>query len=64
MLATNDVLKSSIHDEFIKKVDGEKSLIGVLWVYLNPLAINEIEKAAVFDMLLMLVFNIAKVSEK
>ena len=44
-------------------MEEEKSLIGVLWVYLNPLSKSEIEKAAVFDILLMLVFNVAKISE-
>lgn len=50
--------------DLAKQGDDEKALIGVLWLYLNPNSKSLIEKAAVFDLLLMLVFNITRESEK
>ena len=39
-------------------------MVGVLWVMLNPLGQKEIQKAAVFDLLLLLVFNVSKLTDQ
>jgi hypothetical protein len=44
--------------ELIKKAEEEKALTGVLWQYLNPLTNQTIEKAATFDLLLLLIFSV------
>jgi hypothetical protein len=41
----------------------DQALLNTLWIYLNPKENEEVEKANTFDFLLLLIFNISRLSE-
>ena len=53
----------SVRESLVNSSEEDKALLNTLWIYLNPLAKEEVEKAATFDFLLLLIFNISRLSE-
>lgn len=47
----------------IQKAEDDKCLLAALWIYLNPVNQEDVDKAAIFDFLLLLIFNISRLSE-
>lgn len=47
----------------MSKADEDKALLSVLWLYINPVNQEQVEKAATFDFLLLMIFNISRLSE-
>jgi hypothetical protein len=46
--------------DLIKKAEEEKALTCALWQYLNPEMNQTVEKAATFDLLLLLIFSVTR----
>jgi hypothetical protein len=47
----------------MQKVEDDRALLKTLWIYLNPTNQEHVEKANLFDFLLLLIFNISRLSE-
>lgn len=49
-----DLAKTCVQEE----LQGERDLLDQLWIFVNPEQQSEVEKAVVFDYLLLLMFNV------
>ena len=52
-----------LNTNMAQEVEGATQLRDQLWIYLNPYGNDTIEKAATFDFLLLMMFNIAHQTE-
>ena len=47
----------------LQKAEEDMALFNTLWIYLNPSNKEDVEKASTFDFLLLLIFNVSRLSE-
>ena len=47
----------------MQRAEEDRALLKALWLFLNPIGEEHVEKANTFDFLLLLLFNISRLSE-
>lgn len=53
----------SMRNSIMQKADEDRALFEALWAYINPTQDKHVEKATTFDFLLLLIFNVSRLSE-
>lgn len=47
----------------MQRAEEDTALLNALWLFMNPLQDEHVEKATTFDFLLLLLFNVSRLSE-
>jgi hypothetical protein len=53
----------SMRGQINSRAEEDRALLTTLWNYINPLGLEYVDKASTFDFLLLLVFNVSRLSE-